>query len=133
MLRSGILLSPSSPEPQLASEDGILSAEEILSLNLHGTELVTLSACDTALGEIHHGEGVLGLQRSFILAGSRTLIMSLWQVSDKATEELMKRFYSLWTNGLSKSQAFRQARLELYRLNSDPFFWGAFILIGNPD
>jgi CHAT domain-containing protein/Tfp pilus assembly protein PilF len=133
MLRSGILLSPSSPEPQLASEDGILSAEEILSLNLRGTELVTLSACDTALGEIHHGEGVLGLQRSLILAGSRTLIMSLWQVSDKATEDLMKRFYSLWTAGLNKSQAFRQARLELYRINSDPFFWGAFIMIGAPE
>jgi CHAT domain-containing protein len=95
---------------------GILTAEVIVGLNLSGLELAVLSACETGLGEAAGGEGVFGLQRAFHLAGTRTVVASLWRVDDRATAALMALFYHhLWKKNLPPLQALRQAQLELYR------------------
>jgi CHAT domain-containing protein len=115
LLQSGILFAGAGREPSTASagsEDGILTAEEVAGLDLHGTEQVVLSACDTALGKMEPGQGVLGLQRAFHTAGARTMIASLWKVDDAATSLLMEEYYvNLWQKKLSKLTAFRQAQL----------------------
>jgi CHAT domain-containing protein len=124
LLKSGLALTgaarirqPFAPE-QIASgelpDDGILTAEEIASLSMRGTELVTLSACDTGLGELAAGQGVLGLGRAFHRAGVRTVVSSLWKVDDAATMMLMEEFYTnLWIKKLSKHEALRQAQIAV--------------------
>src|SRR5262249_23629800 len=93
------------------AEDGLLTAEDVVGLDLLDTELVVLSACDTGLGEIHVGEGVMGLRRAFIVAGARTLVMSLWKVPDLATAFLMDRLYAnRLTCGLDRDLALREAQ-----------------------
>jgi CHAT domain-containing protein len=96
---------------------GSLTAEEVCGLDLRGTDLVVLSACETALGRVVSGEGVLGLQRAFHLAGSRAVVSSLWNVHDEATRRLMLRFYErLWSGPkVSKLEALRQAQLGMLR------------------
>jgi CHAT domain-containing protein/Tfp pilus assembly protein PilF len=95
-------------------EDGILTAEEVQSLDLRGTELVVLSACETGLGHAYYGQGVLGLQRAFHASGARTVIASLWKVDDAATSVLMEQFYTnLWLKKMSKLEALRQAQLAV--------------------
>jgi CHAT domain-containing protein len=118
LLRSGLALAAANlalagagPD---AGEDGLLTAEEVTGLELSETELVVLSACDTGLGEIRTGEGVFGLRRAFFMAGARTLVLSLWKVSDAATTVLMERFYeNLTVRGLGRSAALREAQLAL--------------------
>ena len=109
-------------------EDGILTAAELSTLDLGRAQLVTLSACETALGD-YSTEGVYGLQRGFKEAGARTLILSLWNVSDKATSLFMQDFYSRWLAGMSKHDAFTQAVAQLRATHPDPFFWAAFVML----
>ncbi|MBK7343811.1 MAG: CHAT domain-containing protein [Saprospiraceae bacterium] len=111
-------------------EDGILTAFEISQLNLTNTELVVLSACETGLGDIQGSEGVFGLQRAFKMAGVRYLIMSLWQVPDFQTQDLMTTFYAKWLEqGLPIPEAFRAAQLEMRDKYQSPYFWAGFVLV----
>ena len=137
MTRSGLLLSGCGPalkhEPiPDGVEDGILTAQEISKLDLRGLDLVVLSACQTGLGDIISGEGVFGLQRGFKNAGARTIIMSLWKVSDSATQQLMSSFYSHYLQGKGKEESFRLAQSELRKeVSSNPTKpdWAAFVLL----
>lgn len=130
MIRSGLLLAGVSSKTD-ADQDGILTAYEASLLNLRETQLVVLSACETGLGEIRNGEGVYGLQRAMIAAGTRNLLMSLWKVDDAATSELMNSFYRAWANQSETVKSFRQAQLEVRKKYPHPFYWGAFIMLGN--
>jgi CHAT domain-containing protein len=111
-------------------EDGLLTAEDVAGMNLLETELVTLSACETALGSVRVGEGVFGLRRAFVLAGARTVVMSLWTVSDQATAALMEDFYRRMAGGQPPGAALRAAQLSLMKPYPDPRDWGAFICQG---
>ncbi|RPI23504.1 MAG: CHAT domain-containing protein, partial [Acidobacteria bacterium] len=117
--------------PEVA-EDGILTAEDVSGLDLLGTELVVLSACDTGLGEVQAGEGVYGLRRAFLLAGAETLVMTLWRVDDKLTRVLMLDFYHRLKNGEGPATALQQAKLMLKKRYPEPWFWAAFICQGDP-
>jgi CHAT domain-containing protein len=135
LLRSGLALSGANHRTGAdnhAREDGILTALEAANLNLWGTKLVTLSACDTGIGEVRNGEGVYGLRRAFFLAGAETLTMSLWPVSDYITREMMTAYYSGLKHGLGRGEALRQAQLAmLARKNRrHPFYWASFIHAG---
>jgi CHAT domain-containing protein len=111
-------------------DDGILLAEEIATMDLSGTDLVVLSACETGLGEIT-SEGVFGLQRAFKKAGVKTLIMSLWKVDDRATSLFMQTFYRYWLDGKSKHEAFALAQSTVRKHTdfSHPRYWAAFIML----
>lgn len=97
------------------ADDGVLYAAEVADMDLHGTELVVLSACQTALGDVQTGEGVYGLRRAFVLAGARNLVMSLWPVDDEETRNLMEQFYRSYGEGTSAPEALRQAQLVTLR------------------
>ena len=110
-------------------EDGILRAEEIETQNLASCELVVLSACETGLGEIKGDEGVYGLQRAFKLAGAKCILMSLWQVPDRATKELMNRFYSNLVMSRNIDEAFSQAQKSMRSDNYGVRDWGGFVIL----
>jgi CHAT domain-containing protein/tetratricopeptide (TPR) repeat protein len=119
LLRSALALAGAETwvtggQPPEEAEDGLLTAEDVSGLDLIDTELVVLSACDTGLGEVHSGEGVFGLRRAFVLAGAKTLVMSLWHVPDLATAILMERFYgNLLDRGLPRDEALRRAQVHV--------------------
>lgn len=140
LYRSGLLLSGAEQVFQnnesvrgntmMGKEDGVLTAFEAMNLNIENTELVVLSACETGLGEIRNGEGVYGLQRAFQVAGARSLLISLWKVSDQVTQELMVDFYTNWLGGMSKREALKKTQLALKEKYESPLYWGAFVLVG---
>jgi len=115
-----------------AENDGRLEAHEIFELDMDAS-IVAMSACETGLGAIRGGDEVVGLMRSFIYAGSASLLSSLWKVDDLATAVLMKRFFRYMKEpGMSKSGALRQAqRLVRDEINSHPAFWAAFNVSGD--
>ena len=124
--RSGLWLATS---PQA---DGLLQVREIYQLKLHGA-LVTLSACETALGRVVTGEGIIGLARAFFFAGANTVVASLWNVNDAATAEFMERFYGALADGEPVDSAVRSAKLDLIRSGtrlSHPYYWAPFVAIG---
>ncbi len=143
-LRSGIALSginniirnEALPEEY---KNGIITANDVLSMNLSGTELVTLSACETGKGEIKNGEGVAGLSSSFLSTGAKSVLMSLWNVPDYFTKDLMTSFYENLFKGMKKSGALREAKLSMIeKLRSEwgdapGWIWGGFVLIGDSD
>ncbi len=138
LLRSGLALAGANTwlqgdELPPEAGDGLLFAEDVTGLDLLNTELVVLSACDTGLGDIHAGEGVFGLRRAFVLAGAKTLVMSLWKVPDQQTQELMVDFYERILRGEGRAEALRGAQLALKQQYPHPRYWGAFICQGNPD
>jgi CHAT domain-containing protein len=131
LLRSGLALAGANLG-RTSNSGGLFTALEASTVNLWGTKLVTLSACDTGLGEVRNGEGVYGLRRAFFLAGAETLVMSLWPVSDSVTREMMTAYYTGLTQGLGRGEALRQAQLAM-RSRPDrrhPFHWAGFIQAG---
>ncbi len=142
LLRSGLALAGANRPTSGTGDDGILTAQEAAGLDLWGTKLVVLSACDTGVGEVKNGEGVYGLRRALVLAGSETQVMSLWPVSDKATRDLMIEYYRrLLLRGEGRSAALRQVQLQLLagvaargqkpaRDYSHPYYWASFIQSG---
>jgi len=135
LLRTGLLMAGAGDVLNKTKfnyniEDGILTAYEAMSMNLDQTDLVVLSACETGLGDLAMGEGVYGLQRAFMVAGAQTLIMSMFKVSDEATQKLMVNFYTKWLATGKKRESFVQAKKELRNEFKDPKDWGAFIMIG---
>lgn len=163
-LLSGIVLAGANRPPAAfptradskPQDDGILTAVEVEGLDLTDVDLVVLSACETGLGRVAGGEGVLGLQRAFQVAGAKTAITSLWKVDDEATQVLMREFYSnLWGKKLGKYESLRQAQLRMLREydphakklvargldlpegndrgpgRGSPFYWAAFVLSGD--
>lgn len=138
LLRSGLVMAGANHvwqgnAPIENVDDGLLTAYEIVGLDFPETELVVLSACETGLGDIHSTEGVMGLQRAFLLTGADAVLMSLWAVSDKATPVFMEQFYTNWlSKGMSKRQALQEAQsyMKNHPLYSDPQYWGAWVLIG---
>jgi CHAT domain-containing protein/Tfp pilus assembly protein PilF len=131
LLRSGLALSGANLNKR-GTEDGIFTALEASNLNLWGTKLVTLSACDTGLGEVRNGEGVYGLRRAFFLSGAETLVMSLWPVSDEVTRETMIAYYTGLKHGLGRGEALHQAELSMMKRKGrqHPFYWASFIQSG---
>lgn len=138
LLRAGLAFAGINSNAQFLGDidtvnDGVLTALEVLSLDLSGTRLVVLSACETGLGEIHEGEGVYGLRRSFQEAGVAEVVSSLWEVSDAGTQALMTDFYDRILNGTPAREALRDTQLAM--LDSPewgyPYIWSAFMIVGS--
>jgi CHAT domain-containing protein len=140
LLLSGLALAGANQRASAGPEDddGILTAEEVTSLNLEGVDWAVLSACDTGLGEIKAGEGVFGLRRAFQLAGARTVVMSLWSVDDQATRAWMRALYEgRFQRKLATADAVHAASLTMLRerrakgQSTHPFYWAAFVAAGD--
>ena len=135
LLRCGIALAGANHALQITNsttENGLLTALDASLLNLQGTELVILSACDSGTGEVKIGEGVMSLRRAFRIAGAQTVLASHWNISDKATLPLMTEFIRRWRAGEPRAQAWREAQLALLHSTefSNPYFWAAFTFTG---
>lgn len=135
LLRAGLAFAGINSNAPFLGEidtdnDGVLTALEVLSLNLSGTRLVVLSACETGVGEIHAGEGVYGLRRAFQEAGVKSVVNSLWPVSDEGTRRLMTDFYRNMFEGMQAREALKAAKIKM--LNSEwfsPYYWASFVLV----
>jgi CHAT domain-containing protein/tetratricopeptide (TPR) repeat protein len=133
MVRSGLAMAFAN-EGGTSFGDGLVSGLEATSLQLSGTELVVLSACETGIGDVDMFAGVAGLRRAFAIAGAKSQVMSLWSVDDDATRQLMERFYKeLIQEGAPRGEALRRAQLEVMQTKGTehPYYWAAFILSGD--
>ena len=133
LLRAGLALAGANLRSQDGEDNGILTAAEFAQLDLQGTQLVVLSACETGTGEISNGEGVYGLRRAVVLAGARSQLVSLWKVSDEATAQLMGEYYRRLKIGEGRAQALRSAQ-EVLRADpatAHPYYWATFISVGD--
>ncbi|MBI4749669.1 MAG: tetratricopeptide repeat protein [Acidobacteria bacterium] len=132
LLRSCLFFAGAN-QPTTKTNNGVLTALEVAGLDLWGTRLVVLSACDSGLGDIKTRDGVYGLRRALVLAGAESQLVSLWPVSDAGTQELMSRYYQLLKTGVGRSAALRQVRLELLKnpVRRHPYYWASFILSGD--
>ncbi len=143
LLRSGLVLAGFQNPEQYQNrrmEDGILTALEVTGLNLRGTELVVLSACETGQGEVSRGDGLYGLRRALVIAGAETQVISLWRVDDNSTKELMIAYYQRLEQGQGRSEALRQTQLAVLegtlenmsqKKYQHPYYWAGFIASGN--
>jgi CHAT domain-containing protein len=140
-LRAGLALAGANNSlAQEGATEGILTAEKILGLNLRGTDMVVLSACDTGMGDVKNGEGVYGLRRAFTQAGAKSLVMSMWEVPDVETKELMVNFYkNLQSGKMNRAEALRNAALKQRQTvksrygNDNPYYWAAFVFLGEAE
>jgi len=137
MLRSGIALAGANrwqeaQKLKIELGDGWVTAAKMAEMDLRGTQLVTLAACETGLGDVHNGEGVYGIRRALVLAGARSLLTSLWEVPPQETAALTERFYANLQNGMGRGEALREAQLSLLgrEATSHPLYWAGFVLIG---
>jgi len=138
LLYCGLAFAGANGHHDATGSDGILTGQEIASLDLRGVRLAVLSACGTALGPIESGEGMFGLRRAFQLAGCRSVVTTLSPVRDEATDRMMTHFYGAYLTGLSPSQSLRRASIEFLQENrrtgrsTHPGTWGAFVASGGP-
>jgi tetratricopeptide (TPR) repeat protein len=139
MRRSGIALAGANRGFPAAGgalarsgDDGILTAEEASTLDLRGTELVVVGACQSGVGEARPGEGIYGLRRALLHAGARTLLLSLWRVPEEATRELLEAFYRELAVGRTRSEALARAQRQVARRLPLPYHWAGFVLVGDP-
>jgi CHAT domain-containing protein/Tfp pilus assembly protein PilF len=131
LLRSGLALAGAN-QGRSGADDGVLTALEAEGLDLWGTRLVVLSACDTGVGEVRNGDGVYGLRRALVIAGAESQMMSLWPVSDRSTRDLMAGYYRRLIEGEGRGEALRQVQLQMLRskLRGHPYYWASFIQSG---
>jgi CHAT domain-containing protein len=130
MLKSGLVLSGVIESKQEGNINGFVTALNLSALDLKGTELVVLSACDTGMVDIDATDSISGLGKAFIQAGAKDVVMSLWKVEDSATKELMVNFYQNIKDGLGYSSAMKEAKLKMIKDGIHPFYWGAFVVDG---
>jgi CHAT domain-containing protein len=129
LLKSGLAFSNANRNSSDTKNDGILNSFEISQMDLSKVDLIVLSACETGLGFDKENEGVFGLQRAFKLAGAKSMIVSLWQVPDQSTSELMVHFYEFYLKGFSKKESLINAQNEIKKKYKQPFYWAGFMLI----
>ncbi len=136
LLRSGLVLSGvhaptfSTQSTQPPADGALVTALELAGLDLWGTQLVVLSACDTGRGDVKLGQGVYGLRRALVTAGAETVVMSLWKVNDETTRQLMESYYRSLLEGRGRAAALRQAMLSLRERQPHPYAWAPFIALG---
>jgi CHAT domain-containing protein len=129
LVRSGLILANANQRKKGQADDGVLTALEVSALDLWGTQLVVLSACETGVGDVHDGEGVFGLRRALAVAGAASQVLTLWKVDEAATRDLMIEFYQRLRAGESRAEALRQAQLKM--ADRHPYYWAAFIQSGD--
>jgi CHAT domain-containing protein/Tfp pilus assembly protein PilF len=134
LLRSGLVFAGANALSS-SNDDGIVTALEAAGLDLRGTQLVVMSACETGVGKLTNGEGVYGLRRAIVIAGAESLVMSMWQVDDAATKDLMVGYYKNLHAGMGRSEALRAMQQELHAMPkyAHPFYWASFIAAGNSE
>ncbi len=133
LLRTGLALAGFNNRDGGDGEDGVLTALEVSGLDLRGTKLAVLSACDTGVGSVRNGEGVYGLRRALVIAGAQSQLLSLWKVNDWATQKLMQRYYQELLAGVGRSEALRRSQLAALAEDrrAHPAFWAAFVPSGD--
>lgn len=132
LLRSGLALAGFN-QRQSGGDDGVLTALEVTGMNLEGTQLVVMSACNTGRGDVVNGDGIYGLRRAFTLAGARSQVSTLWKVDDEVTRDIMVAYYQNLLKGMGRTDAMRQVQLEMLKNpnTQTPYYWAAFVSSGD--